>query len=93
MSSVLLLSYRDACCFPLLFLCAFVAEHKIPIPSLKMLIVSQVLCPGPGKIEKDLWGHVSHSCLKCSTSLSHVAVYGAGAFRDVWKSGKWDTAV
>ncbi|XP_003387276.1 PREDICTED: WAT1-related protein At5g45370-like [Amphimedon queenslandica] len=29
--------YRDLCCFPVLFLCAFVAERKVMIPSLKML--------------------------------------------------------
>ena len=33
-------TYRDICCFPVLFLCAIVAERKVLIPSLKMLIVS-----------------------------------------------------
>ena len=33
----------DVCCVPVLFLCAFVAEHKLLIPSLKMLVVSFVI--------------------------------------------------
>lgn len=35
--------YSNACCFPVLFLCAFVAEREIPVPKPKMLPVSWVL--------------------------------------------------
>ena len=31
--------YRDFCCFPLLFLCALIAERKIMFPRIKMLVV------------------------------------------------------
>ncbi len=31
---------RDACCFPVLFICSFVAERKLLIPRLGMLLVS-----------------------------------------------------
>ena len=31
--------YRDLCCFPVLFLCAFVAERKFPIPTLGELVL------------------------------------------------------
>ena len=37
---IFFLSGSDLCCFPVLFLCAFVAERKVMIPSLKMLFVS-----------------------------------------------------
>lgn len=33
--------YRDLFCFPLLFLCALIAERKLLFPRIRMLIVSQ----------------------------------------------------
>jgi len=35
--------YRDFFCFPVLFLCSIVAERKILIPSIKMLILFMLL--------------------------------------------------
>lgn len=34
--------YRDLCCFPLLFLCALIAERKIMFPRIKMLVVCSI---------------------------------------------------
>ena len=38
----LLFKFRDMCCFPVLFVCAFVAERKFMIPSPGMLLVGQI---------------------------------------------------
>ena len=36
--------YRDFFCFPLLFLCALIAERKLMFPRIKMLLVAAPLC-------------------------------------------------
>ena len=35
--------YRDLCCFPLLFLCALIAERRLLFPGLKMMLVKNAI--------------------------------------------------
>ncbi len=62
--------YRDLCCFPLLFLCALIAERTVIFPRIKMLMVKP---------------H-STACLfdDLAPSPTPPGICGAWFFRDVW---------